>query len=372
MRVVLLVRSLDVGGAETQLVALAIGLRKEFETAVVTFYPGGPLEARLREAGVALHCVGKTGRWDLLGFAARLRRLLRELKPDVLQSFLGPPNLVAAALRPAAARLVWGLRASDMDLGRYDWTHRAVFRLERALSSLPHRIVSNSYAGEAHVVAAGFPAAKVEVIPNGIDTDRFRPDPAAGRPLRDQWSPAGPLIGMVARLDPMKDHSTFLRAARILADARPDARFVCAGGGPADYAASLRQLAASLRLEERVLWTGPRSDVLAVYNALDIPTLSSAFGEGFPNAVGEAMACAKAPVVTDVGDSARVVAACGTVVPQGDPARLAAGWQALLAMGDAARSALGNSARQRIVSHFSVAAMVSATADLYRQIVAQA
>lgn len=371
-RLVFLARSMELGGAETQLLALAGRLQQDFEVTVVTFYPGGALEAPLRQTGVPVHAIGKSGRWDLVQFGARLRSTLQALAPEILHSYLAPPNLMAALLRPRRTRLVWGIRASDMDLRRYDWTWSATFFAERALSWLPDRIVANSNAGREHLAKAGFRTNRLVVIPNGIDTERFRFDPASGATLRTEWlgGAAGPLIGVVARLDPMKDHVTFLRAAADLTTTHPDARFLCVGAGAEPYAAGLRETAGTLGLTGRVIWSGQRRDIPATLSACDVVTLSSAFGEGFPNAIGEAMACERPCAVTDVGDAALVVGECGMIAPRRDPGALAAAWRAVLAHSPEQRAALGAAARRRVVDNFSVDAMVARTAALYRELLA--
>lgn len=370
--VTFLARSLETGGAETQLVALATRLLASgrFTASVVTFYPEGELSKRLIEASVPVESIGKRGRWDFA--VARLTTCIRRHRPDLLHSYLGPPNLMAALLGPflGGPRIVWGLRASDMDLRHYDWTWRAVYQAERALSRIPHRIVANSSAGRDLAVHAGFPAARLAVIPNGIDTARFAPAAQGSAALRAEWlrGSAGPLIGLVARLDPMKDHETFLRAAQRLSTSATGARFVCVGAGPEAFSARLRGIADDLGIGHRVVWAGRRHDVPAALNALDIATLSSAFGEGFPNVVGEAMACGIPCVVTDVGDSAMIVANTGTIVPRRDPEALAEGWRAMLAAPEAERQRRAQAARARIVDNFSLDAMVAATAALYRDV----
>lgn len=377
-RITFLARSLEIGGAETQLVALATRLQSggRFAVSVVTFYPGGALEPLLRDAGVPLTTVDKRGRWDLARFGLRLVQCLRRQQPQVLHSYLGPPNLMAAACKPwlGGVRLVWGIRASDMDLSRYDWSWRAVFAAERLLSRIPDRVVANSAAGRDLVSAAGFPPGRIDVIPNGIDCERFRPDRASGAALRGKWlgDAGGPLIGIVARLDPMKDHETFLRAARVLSDAQPGARFVCVGGGPQPLASRLRAMAESLGLGDRVVWLGQRTDTPAVFNALDLATLSSAYGEGFPNAVGEAMASGVPCVVTDVGDAAEIVGNTGSVVPRRDAGALAAAWRSLSAFPAKERDRRTLAARRRIVENYSVDAMVAASATLYSNLLGNA
>src|SRR5262249_22113417 len=150
----------------------------------------------------------------------------------------------------------------------------------------------------------GLPAERIAVVPNGIDTEAMQPDAVAGSALRRAWgmSPGAFVIGCVARLDPMKDHANLLNAAATLTRGNPHGRFVCAGDGPAAYRCELQALASSLGVADRVVWAGEIRDVKAAYSAFDIATLPSAFGEGFPNVIGEAMACGTPTVATDVGD----------------------------------------------------------------------
>jgi len=374
IRVVYLTGSLAVGGAETQLVALANGLSEaEFDASVVVFYPDGELEAQLDPRGVQVFCARKSNRWDVGGFILRLYRLLRHLQPDVLHSYLGPSNVFAAVLSRLlpSASLVWSIRASDMDLNCYDWSWRVTFAAERALSKLPNEIVANSKAGRAHVVRHGFPAHRVSVIANGIDTAKFRPAPQLGSNLRDMWMGADDqyLVGLPARLDPMKDHTTFMRAAAQLRSQGLKVRFVCIGGGEEQYRAGLEAEAAELGLGDALIWAGMRSDMVDVYNAVDLITLSSAFGEGFPNVIGEAMACGVSCVVTDVGDAADVIGDTGVVVQRRNPEVLANALRTQLLKSPAQRAALGDQARKRIESEFTIERMVGQTASLYAALV---
>jgi glycosyltransferase involved in cell wall biosynthesis len=366
VRIALLTRSLELGGAERQLCLLARGLKaRGHEVAVVSFYPGGPLTAMLDEAGVAVASPGKAGRWDLLGFAGRLAGLLRAGSPQVVYSFLDTPNLAAAWLGPwlKGAKVVWGVRASDMDLTRYDWFARLVGRLQALSAAGADLIIANSRAGAEQARLRGLPGNKLLVIPNGIDTARFHPDPAAGRPWRERWgvAPGEDLVGLAARLDPMKDLPTFLGAAAITREARPGSRFVVVGGGPADYAEGLKALGRELGLAGALTWAGPQTDMPGIMNALDLCVLSSAFGEGFPNVVGEAMACETPCLVTDVGDAAWVAGEPGLAVPPRQPEALAMAALSLLAQTPEQRLALGRRLRARVVENFSLENMVGAT-----------
>ena len=355
MKILLLCRSLGVGGTERQIVILAQGLsRQGYEVAVAVFYADGSLEKELHESGIPVFDLRKSGRWDVLFFFLRVVRVVWKLKPDVVYGFLGTPNILTAFLKPLfpKTRMVWGIRASNVDLDRYDWLSRLSYRIECRLSRFANLIICNSRAGLVYAATNGFPKEKMTVIPNGIDTERFKPDAAARQRIRAAWGVAENeiLIGLVARLDPIKDHPTFLRAAALLARERSDVRFVCVGDGPESYQAECHRLASELGLDGRLIWAGACHDMPAVCNALDIASSSSSYGEGFSNTIAEAMACGVPCVVTDVGDSALIVDGAGEIVPPAMPDALCEGFRVMLGrLGPDIREA----ARASIVDRFT-------------------
>lgn len=363
MKVLLLARSLEVGGAERQLVNLSRGLaRRGHEAAVSVFYSGGALEPELAAAGVPLHPLGKRGRWDVARFLRRLGALLSRERPDAIHSCLTTPNCVAAAMRFAApgARLVWSIRSSRENLHAFDYFTRVTGRLEPRLARACHRIIVNSEAGRARCVRGGFPAAKLVVVPNGIDTEAFRPCAADSAVVRAELglAPDEKVVGLVARLDPVKDHANFLHAAALVRQRRPEARFLCVGSGAEHYRLSLLQLAQELGVADVMRWVPARADMPAVQNALDVAVLSS-YSEGLPNAIGEAMACGVPCVVTDVGDARRLVGETGVVVPPRDPTRLAEGIVRLL--DDRRDGPAASLRRQRIQEGFGLDRLIDDT-----------
>jgi len=373
MKILFFIRSLDVGGSQSQLAMLADGLaQRGHDVAVAVLYSGQVIEGALESAGVRIMRLHKTGRWNVAGPLLRLTRLFLTERADVLYSFLPTQTTLSALLLPPwlPTRLVFGIRAGGMQLDRYDTLSALSYRLEAWLSRRADFVIANAQAVRADAIARGVPAERIAVVPNGIDTEAMCPDAVAGRELRQRWGIGEKefVIGMVARLDPMKDHATFLSAAMAFMQGHPDSRFVCVGDGPAAYRRELDALARSQGLAGRILWAGEIGASRAVYNAFDITTLSSAFGEGFPNAVGEAMACGVPMVATDVGDVATIVADCGEIVPPGQPDALSAAWarmrQRLRQEGDGLRART----RTRIVEHYSLDTMVSlseqALADL--------
>lgn len=172
---------------------------------------------------------------------------------------------------------------------------------------------------------------------------------------------------MVARLSPEKDQLNFVEAAGHLVKQRPRVRFVCVGAEPAGrrgYADEVRRRATAAGISDRIIWSGARSDVPAVMNALDLHVLASNAGEGCPNSVAEAMACAIPCVVTDVGDSARLVGPGGVVVPARDPEALADGCHRALTRAAEDRS-LGLRLRRRIETRYSIDRMIDRTARVF-------
>lgn len=362
MGTLILCRSLGIGGTERQLVALAKGLHARKECiGVAVFYSNGPLMAELQEAGVPTFDLKKGGRWDVIPFLVRVVHLISRSKASAIYSFLSTPNIVAifAGLLFPKLLTVLSVRASNVELDRYDWLSKASYLVERKISGFADLIICNSNAGCRYASAQGFPPSKMIVIPNGIDTDRFKPDVAGRIGVRKEWGIADEtiLVGIVARLDPMKDHPTFLRAAVIAAKKRHNLRFVCVGDGPANYKAQLYQLGKDLRLDESLIWAGVRHDPVAIFNSLDL-AVSSSYSEGFPNVVAEAMACGVPCVVTDVGDSKDIVADSGVVVPPGSPELLADGIER---MADNLNPNLSRMARASIMARFTTEAMVAAT-----------
>jgi glycosyltransferase involved in cell wall biosynthesis len=256
-----------------------------------------------------------------------------------------------------------GVRTSGKDLAHYDWTFRLSFWLERLFAGLADLVILNSQAGQAAYAKKGFRPDKMTVISNGIDTSVYRPDPEPGGELRAEWHvpAAAALVGIVGRLDPMKGHPVFLQAAAGLHDA--PVYFAVVGDGPQAYRQRLVGLASSLGLDPCLVWAASRQDVTSLYNALDICCSASIFGEGFPNVVGEAMACGIPCVVTDVGDSAWVVGAAGIVVPPDDCKALSEAIARLSRLSREDRSTLGEQARKRVVENFSTDVMVRSTED---------
>jgi len=361
-----------VGGAERQIIVLAKGLYKLGHTVnVVVFYGGGEMESELRVAGVPLVDLHKTGRWDLIGFIWRLYVAVREIGPSTIYSFMGPPNILTIVLKLFFSKInmVWGVRSSKLGVVKEEWLVRFSRLIEGYLSRFATLVICNSNAGYDYVVSEGYPQHKVTVIANGFDTNYFTPNESLRRSIRLELGVGDEdvLIGIAARLDPMKDYSNFLKAAAELAENVKNIRFVSVGDGPFDYAEELRKQAAELGLTSKLSWLGNREDMPGVYNAMDI-IASSSCSEGFSNTIAEAMACGVPCVATDVGDSKLLVGGTGIVVPPRNSALLCDGIHELIGLLSLEKK---SEVRMLIEKEYSEDKMVSNTVNTLGGLISQ-
>jgi glycosyltransferase involved in cell wall biosynthesis len=359
MRIAFVTTSLDPGGAETALTTLALGLVKAgAQVCVIALRGSGRLVSLLQAGGVPVATLQAVSAGRLALVLPRMAGRLRAFAPDIVHGWMYHGNLVAtAAAMASSARLFWSVRQA---LGAQDrespMTNRLI-RLGSLLSRRPQAIVYNSHQARSDHEKIGYAQARGVVIPNGFDTGTLRPNPDERQRTRARLGipDESIVIGHLARYHPVKDHLTFLEAASAAADVK--CHFIMAGRGVdaanAELAAHVERLALGARLHR----LGEIEDVGAFASALDALCVSSR-SEAFPNVIAEAMSCGVPCVTTNVGDAAAIVADTGLVVAPGDVGQMAAAFRALARMGPEGRSRRGHQARDRIVQHYSIPAMV--------------
>lgn len=371
VRIVHIINNLSIGGAEMMLYKLLSRTSRErFEPVVVSLIGRGTLGDRIEALDVPVYSMGMKPQMPAPTAIWRLIRLVRRLRPDLIQGWMSHGNLaaqLAGAFAPGAGPVLWNVRRSLYSLDHEKFTSKAVIKLGARLSGLPAKILYNSRIGAIQHERFGYHTDKTLVIPNGFDTELFVPSTEARNVVRLELdiSENGILIGLVGRYSPMKDHANFLRAAALLLRSHPDVHFVLSGRGVVWENHALGELIRELGIAEQVRLLGERADIPRLMAALDIASSSSAYDEGFPNVVGEAMSCGVPCVVTDVGDSAWVVGETGRVVPPRSSEALCAAWRELVEMGTAARRELGMRARQRIKDQFSIEKIVQQYEKVY-------
>lgn len=367
---------LSTGGAETTLYKMLSCMDREaFEAEVISLTGVGSVGEKIHALGVPVRALGMrrgaSSPLSLLAFT-RLARLIRTSRPDVVQTWMYHADLLGglAARLSGATRVAWNVRHSDLDARRNKrttiWTARACARLS---SLIPDRIVCCAEVAREVHEALGYDPGKTLVIPNGFDPRKFRPDPEARRSVRQELGipEAAPVVGMVARFNPDKDHYNFVCAAALLHKRKSETRFLLCGDGASWENRELAKWIEQAGLRDSLLLLGRRTDMPRLTASLDIATSSSS-SEGFSNVVGEAMACGVSCVVTDVGDSARIVGGTGIVVPPKDPEALAAGWSKMLERSPKERRELGASAKKRVEENYSLERVTKAYEAMYREL----
>jgi glycosyltransferase involved in cell wall biosynthesis len=365
------ITGLMTGGAEVMLHKLVAEMRDgPLRHSVVSLYGGGPIALAIADLGIPVHSLDLRRGIGLPGAFARLRRHLRASKPDLLQGWMYHGNVAASLIRPFAAPdapVLWNIRQNLSDIRLEKRATAAVIRLGARLSRRsPAYILYNARSSAERHEAFGYDPRRRKLIPNGFDLERFVPSDVARHRLRSELGfPARAfVIGIVGRHHAVKGHEVFVEAAGRFTTRCPDARFVMIGRD-VDTAPALGEQVERHGLGERLVRLGERSDIAALVPGFDVSGITSVFGEGFPNVVGEAMAAGVPCVVTDVGDAAWVVGDTGLVVPPGDASALASAWERLWSLGDDGRRALGQRARERIQRHFSIAGIAAEYEALY-------
>ncbi len=379
MRVLHIITGLGVGGAENMLDRLLTELdSKQVSSHVIALKEGGPVGASIAARGIPVEVMGLDTFLPRTLMPFRLSRRIRRIAPDVIQTWLYHADLIggiaARLARPFGAPIpvAWGVRQSVVNpalLKPATW--RVIRSAAIASHFIPQRIVVNANASVATHAGLGYDTSKFLLIPNGFDSGRFRPDSEARARLRQQLgvAPETILVGLAGRFDPHKDYPGFIAAAAAISAQQRNIAFVACGEGVERGNPSVAGLLAKHGPIAQLHLLGRQNDMPAFWAALDI-AVSASVGEGFSNSIGEAMSCAVPCVVTDVGDSASVVADSGCVVPAGKPEALSRAILSLASAPAEKRIALGQSARKRIQTNYSLTAAAEQFLDLWQNMLA--
>ena len=349
--------------------------RNRFNPAVWCLTDDGPIAKKIRALDIPVVCVGMRRGLPDAASVLRLAGQLRAFKPDIAQTWLYHADLAGgvAARLAKVRRVVWNIRNSAFDPAHAkSGTVRMAHTAARLSSVLPDAILCCSDVARQEHIKIGYAAQKFTVMPNGFDVATLRPDPAARTSVREELKlPQNALlVGLVARFDPQKDHKNFFKAALLLRQTIPNAYFVCCGDGVSYDNTVLYDLLAELGIGGATRLLGRRTDVARLNAAFDVAVSASRYGEGFPNVIGEAMACGVPCVVTESGDGPFVVGETGRVVPPANEAALASAIGKLLALPEKEKAALGRAARERIVKNFEIGLVAEKYAAFYENLVA--
>lgn len=367
------ITGLEVGGAEMALYRLILAFRgSQYTHTVIALTAGGGMAARFVESGIKLFLLDL--RRSPVSHMFRLYRLVRTLRPDIVQTWLYHADFLGGlAARIAGNRkVIWGIRTTDVDGGCARATS-LVRQLCASLSSrVPHTIVCVAEAARRSHSLIGYDAARMVVVGNGFDLSVLTAEEVERSRLRLQcgFTEDHVVLGTLGRFNLDKDHANFVQAAGQLARQHERLRFLMVGKDLNSRNTDLMRWIGETGYADRFVLLGERADVAACLASMDIFCLSSRT-EAFPNAVGEAMAMGLPCVATDVGDVAVLMADTGVLVPKANPEALAQGVAKLLELGPDYRKRMGKRASERIRATYTMACMRQQFELIYENVMAR-
>lgn len=373
MKITLIITSLSLGGAERMLFNFLERLSTSFSAQVICLTDIGPIGQRIQALGVPVIALNMPRAVPNPFALFRLVRLLKLSKPDIVHTWMYHADLLGgiAARLAGVPLIVWHIHNSDLSPEKTKLSTRLVADLCARLSwSVPDKILTCSRRAQDIHEKLGYESKKFLFVPNGTDLNKFQPNLQARESIRQELGIAAnaPLVGLIARFDPQKNHVGFFEAAGSLHQKRPDVHFLLAGYDvdTANHELMVAIDRAKVRHVTHLL--GMREDIPYLMASLDVLVVSASFGEAFPMVLVEAMACEVPCVVTDVGDSAYIVGDTGKVVANNNMPELAVALETLLSLPSAERLKLGQKARLRIAENFEIGKVANLYASLYKEL----
>lgn len=361
------ISGLGVGGAEAMLVKVLSVLRHRHHHSVISLQAGGAMEERIRELGIPVRSLDVGGQGSHISALRALRNAVRSEKPDFVQGWMYHGNLAATiAAWGAGCGVGWNIRQTLYDIANEKRGTRWVIRANSMLSSLPDVLLYNSDVSRQQHQKLGFSSKRAQLLPNGFDTQKFAPETSVSARIRAGLgiTETMPIVGHVARFHPMKDHAAFVAAGTKLLAENSRLSLVLLGRGVEWSNPCFSPLTA---FKDRVHLLGEKKDTADFMKAFDVLVSSSAWGEGFPNVLGEAMATGVPCVATNIGDSPAIIGNAGVIVEPRDVSALAAGIKQLLSLTPNERLDLGKRARRRILERYSLSAIADEYAHIYER-----
>lgn len=360
MKILFTVRSLNIGGTERQILSMSNMLIKYgHEVEIARIYPNGDLE---KNTDITLHDLSK----NFFRRAFDIRNLFINGNYDVVYSFLPNMNLFSSLVaktinKRKLPKIIWGIRSSSLDPNDYTKKVRFIYRLEKLFSGSPDLIITNSDAALHEYIEKGFPRKKIFTIPNIINHNYFKNISSEKMSVYQEFKIPNnmKLIGVFARIHPMKDHMNLLRAVKLINETKNIYKnkisLICVGGVAVKEVKShyYKNLLEFSNLNLNVKWISERQDIPRLMSACDLTVLPSDSGEGFPNSIAESMSCEIPIVATNIGDSKKIISSFGKIVPIKDPQSLSNSILEILEMDENTIKKASSEGRKSIINRFS-------------------
>jgi glycosyltransferase involved in cell wall biosynthesis len=359
-KVVFVITGLNTGGAEMMLYKFLSRInRDEFSPTVIAMLEGGIFVERVQALNIPVHSLGMKEGIPNPQALLKLKKLLKQIQPDIIQGWMYHGNLIAHLANILSKRKVpvfWSIHHSVASLKAEKTTLAATIKLTALLSKQVEQVIFSAEKGKQQHLKLGYCSHNAIAIGDNFDISKYQPAFEPQFDLRKflNLPECSILIGSIARYHPMKDHANLIQAAALIVNDYPDVHFILVGPNVDEKNLVLTEQIEQLGIAERIHLLGERQDIPALMTSLDIFTTSSAYGESFPNVLGEAMSCQIPCVATNVGDSEAIVGDTGIVVPPKDSQELAEAWRKLILLGKDGRKNLGEKARKRVETYFDL------------------
>lgn len=330
MKIVHVIMSLNIGGAELMLKRLVLHShqKEQFEHIVITLTDLGVMGPELQNEGIIVHTLGMKSLPTVPLIFLKLRRLLKEIQPDVVQTWMYHSDLLGglAAKSLGVKKVIWGIRTTDVSQGSSKLTVHLSKLCAKLSYYIPNAIVCAAHVSKDYHVNIGYDESKMNVIPNGFDIEALSATDEDGLEVRQQnnLSVEDIVIGSVGRFNPVKNQKLFVDVAAILTKEYPDLKFMIVGRGNTVGNNELMSWINDYDIADSFRLLGQRDDIPKCLKAMDIFCLHSKT-EGFPNVLVEAMAIGLPCISTNVGDSKLILQNLEISVPLGNARALADG-----------------------------------------------
>lgn len=366
VKVLFAISSLNLGGAEIQFIELVKGIDKsKFEVGVIVMYHG-TLDTILESFdGIYFFRLNKKNKYDVNSYIKYIK-IINDFNPSIIYSFLPDLNVISFICRGLAfkkPKLFWGIRAGTNEIKNYSKLSQFVFYLQKLFSSQINLAVFNSYQGQNDYLNAGFQFRRCTVIPNGIDSVRFKPDISKRTEFRNMYkiSEKDVAIGIVSRFEYIKGMDIFVSAANKLLKKYDNLFFFSIGHGDDGIFKSCKE-SVKYYHDSRFFFLGKITNPENIICGWDI-YCSTSRGEGFSNSIAEAMLCELPVVVSDVGDSPKIVNEFGLVFNSENVDELCDKIEMYL--DNNKRKKIGASARKHIMEKYTTSIMIETTQNVF-------
>jgi len=368
------ISGLSTGGAEMALLRLLLMSDKaQYNIKIISLTNYGSIGKKIEKNGFYVLSLKLNNYKSFFPSLLKLKKLLNNFKPDLIQGWMYHGNLMALILCVYSSNspaLVWNVRHSLYKLSHEKFLTQLVIKLNRFFSNKPNALIFNSQLSLRQHKKFGFLSKHVNVIPNGIDIDKFSFSKKYRKDIREELKIPQNffVVGHIARFHPMKNHTLFLKVAVEIARRFSKSHFILVGKD-IDYNNYNLKKHIPIDLRYKFHLLGERSDIHKIICGFDVFCLTSSWGEGFPNVLVEALSIGIPCVSTDVGDSKNIINDAGVIVNICNKKDMVAAIEKLFKFPTHELTALGHNGRKRVMKDYTMEMNVIKYEMLYKTLI---